>query len=70
MATLVTGGFGPTTSWRRMAAFLAVPVASSYSSRDMTSMASGSSRNFTRFGMRRIVVPSLVSLAVVLLIGP
>ena len=33
-------------------------------------MASGSSRNFTRFGMRRIVVPSVVVEKVVLLIGP
>ena len=53
-----------------MAAFVALPVTSSYSSSDMTSMASGSSRNFTRLGMRRIDVPSLVSPKVVLLIGP
>ena len=63
------GGFGPTTSLFMMAAFSAFPVASSYSSSDMTSMASGSSRNLTRFGMRRMV-PVLVSVKVVLLIGP
>ena len=64
------GGFGPTTSFFMIAAFSARPVASSYSSSDMTSMASGSSRNFARLGMRRIWVPSFVSLKLVLLIGP
>ena len=70
MVTWVTGGFGPTTSFFMIAAFSARPVASSYSSSDMTSMASGSSRNLARLGIRRIWVPSLVSLKVVLLIGP
>ena len=43
----------------------------SHSSRAMTSMASGSSRNLTRFGIRRMTVPSsLVLEKVVLLIGP
>ena len=50
----VTGGFLPTTSFCMMAALAALPVTSSYSSSDMTSMASGSSRNFTRLGMRRM----------------
>ena len=36
----------------------------------MLVMAPGSSRNLTRLGMRRMTVPSAVSLKVVLLIGP
>ena len=58
------------TSWEKMDALRALPETSSYSSSDMTSIASGSSRNVTRLGMRRIVVPSRVALNVVLLMGP
>jgi len=70
LATRVTDGVLPTTSRSRMAALAALLVSSSYSSSDMTSIASGSSRNLTRFGMRRMAVPSADSLNVVLLIGP
>ena len=70
LRTAVTGGLRPTTSLCMMAAFFALPVTSSYSSSDMTSMASGSSRNFTRLGIRRMVVPSSLVEKVVLLIGP
>ena len=55
------GGLLPTTSRSRIGALAALPVTSSYSSSAMTSMASGSSRNLTRFGMRRMTVPSVVS---------
>ena len=64
------GGFRPTTSCFKIAALVALPDSSLYSSSDMTSMASGSSRNLTRLGMRRMTPPSLVALAVVLLMGP
>ena len=64
------GGVRPTTSLVMMAALTALPDSSSYSSSDMTSMASGSSLNLTRLGIRRMSVPSLVSPKVVLLIGP
>ncbi len=70
LVTCVTGGFRPTTSCFRIAALAALPVTSSYSSRLMTSMASGSSRNLTRLGIRRMTWPSLVSPKVVLLMGP
>jgi len=69
-ATRVTGSTRPTTSRLRMAALAAVPVSSSYSSSAMTSMASGSSRNLTRLGIRRTVPPSAVSPNVVLFTGP
>ena len=60
VVTRVTGGFGPTTSFFMIADFSALPVASSYSSSDITSMASGSSRNFTRLGMRLVWPSSFV----------
>ena len=69
-ATEVIGGLLPTTSRSRIGALAALPVTSSYSSSAITSMASGSSRNFTRLGMRRMTLPSLASEKVVLLIGP
>jgi len=69
-ATAVIGGLLPTTSRSRIGALAAWPVTSSYSSKAMTSMASGSSRNLTRLGMRRMTPPSFASVKVVLLIGP
>jgi hypothetical protein len=53
-----------------MAAFTAVPLVGSHSSRAMTSMASGSSTNFARFGIRWMTVPVADSLKVVLLMSP
>ena len=63
-------GFSPTTSSRMMAALVARPVSSSYSSSDITSMASGSCLNLTRLGMRRVLARLLACPKVVLLIGP
>ena len=53
-----------------MGAFVALSLVSSYSSKANTKNASGSSLNFTMFGIRRTVSPLVVSLSVVLLIGP
>ena len=53
----MTGGARPTTSRVMMAALTAVPEVGSQSSRAMTSMASGSSMNLTRFGIRWMTVP-------------
>ena len=69
-ATEVMGGVLPTTSLSRIGALAAFPVTSSYSSSAITSIASGSSRNFTRLGMRRMTPPSAVSPNVVLLTAP
>ncbi len=70
LVTWVTGGFRPTTSCFRIAALAALPVTSSYSSRLMTSMASGSSRNLTRLGIRRMTWPSAVCAEGGLVDGP
>jgi len=52
------------------AAFAAVPVVGSHSSSAMTSMASGSSMNLARFGIRWTMVPLADSEKVVLLTSP
>ena len=70
LATVVTGGLRPTTSCFMIAALAALPVTSSYSSRLITSMASGSSLNLTMLGIRLMTWPSAVAPKVVLLMGP
>ena len=49
---------------------MAVPEVGSHSSRAMTSIASGSSMNFTTFGIRWMMVPVFDSEKVVLLMSP